>query len=443
MEPVDLLILGGVVVTMNPRMPVIAEGVVAVRGDRIAAVGPRNALGAHFSPTEIVDASDCAVIPGLINGHTHAAMTIFRGLADDLPLMEWLEGYIFPAEAHLKGEWVRWGTRLACAEMLLGGTTTFCDMYLFEEEVAEAARESGIRAVVGEVLYDFPSPNYGPLEEGLRYTEALISRWQGDALIRTAVEPHATFTCSPELLKRARSLANEYEVPLIIHVSETREELERVRQQYGDTPVRHLDRLGILDGPTVAAHAVQVDEEELAILLERGVGVVHNPESNMKLASGVAPVPRMLELGIPVGLGTDGCASNNDLDLFREMDTAAKLHKIHDMDPIVMSAQEVLEMATIGGAKALGLEDEVGTLEPGKRADIVTVDLRQPHLTPLYHVVSHLAYAARASDVRTVIVNGNVVVEEGSLRTLSLEHIFQAVGEIAGEIHAIVGLKNR
>lgn len=442
METIDLLIRGGLVVTMNPDTGVLEGGIVAIQGDQIKAVGLRDALEARFSSRRILDASGCAVIPGLINAHTHAAMTIFRGLADDLPLMEWLEGYIFPVEAHLKAEWVRWGTRLACAEMLLGGTTTFCDMYLFEEEVAQAAKEAGMRAVVGEVLYDFPSPNYGPLEEGFRYTEALISRWQGDAHVRTAVEPHATFTCSPELLKRARALANEYSVPLIMHMSETRDEVERIKEQYGTTPARHLDHLGIFDGPTVVDHVVWVDDEELAIVRDRGVGVVYNPESNMKLVSGVAPVPRMLEMGICVGLGTDGCASNNNLDLLREMDTAAKLHKVHTLDPTVMDAQTVLKMATIGGARVLGLEGEVGSLEPGKKADLVILDLHQPHLCPLYNVISHLVYAARAADVRTVIVNGKMVVENGSLKTLPVESIFEAVREIALEIRGIVQLKH-
>jgi 5-methylthioadenosine/S-adenosylhomocysteine deaminase len=400
-----------------------------------------SSLDAQYSLNRVLDASDCAVIPGLVNAHTHAAMTIFRGLADDLPMMEWLEGYIFPAEARLQAEWVRWGTRLACAEMLLGGTTTFCDMYLFEEEVAKAVREAGMRAVVGEVLYDFPSPNYGPIEDGFRYTEALISRWRGDGLVKTAVEPHATFTCSPELLKRARAIANEHEVPLIIHLSETRDEVDRVTQQYGATPVRHLDRLGIFDGATVADHVVWVEDEELAILRDREVRVVHNPESNMKLVSGIAPVPRMLELGITVGLGTDGCASNNDLDLFREMDTAAKLHKVHSLDPTVMDAHTVLEMATTGGARALGLEEDLGSIEPGKKADIVIVDLHQPHLSPLYNATSHLVYAARASDVHTVIVDGKIVVEKRVLKTLSLEGIFSAVRSIAHEIQDIVRAK--
>jgi 5-methylthioadenosine/S-adenosylhomocysteine deaminase len=438
MEQVDLLIEGGIVVTVNSKQEILEQGTIVIQGDRIQALGPREELIGRFTAQRVIDASGCAVIPGLINAHTHAAMTLFRGLADDLHLMDWLEGYIFPAEAHLSADWVRWGTLLACAEMLLGGITTFCDMYLFEDEVARAAKDAGIRAVVGEVLYDFPSPNYGEIANGFRYTEELIQRWEGDDLVTIIVEPHATFTCSPELLKRARQIADDHEVLLKIHLAETKDEIERVREQYGHTPVRHLDRLGILDGPMIAAHVVWVDEKEMEILRDRGVGIVHNPESNMKLASGVSPVPRMLGLGIPVGLGTDGCASNNDLDLFREMDTAAKLHKVFGEDPTLMDASTVFNMATRMGAEVVGLGDDVGSLEAGKKADLVIVDLHQPHLVPLFNVLSHLVYSARASDVRTVVVNGQVVVEDRVLKTLDLQRIIGKVQEIAGEIRTIV-----
>ncbi len=438
METVDLLISGDWVLTLDPNLGTLEGGAVAVSGERIKDVGERLRLESLYRPRRRIHAAGSVVLPGLINAHTHAAMTLFRGLADDLPLMDWLQDYIFPVEAHLRAEWVRWGTRLACAEMLMGGITTFCDMYLFEEEVASAAKEAGMRAVVGEVLYDFPSPNYGPLEEGFRYTEALIRKWKGDSLIQPAVEPHAPFTCSPELLQRARRVADENQVPLIIHLSETRDEVERVRDEHGTTPIRHLHRLGTLEGPTVAAHVVWADDEELELLRESGVGVVHNPESNMKLASGVSPVPRMLEMGIPVGLGTDGCASNNNLDLFGEMDTAAKLHKVHSQDPTVLDAQTVLKMATALGAKALGMEEEIGTLTPGKRADLIIVGLEAPHLLPLFHVTSHLVYSARASDVKTVLVNGRVVVEEGRILTLDLEAVLNAAEGIAREIQQIL-----
>lgn len=441
MEWIDMLISNGLLVTMNRNMEVLDRGSVAIRGDSIVGLGPAEEMERLYSARKTVDATGCAVLPGLINGHTHASMTLFRGLADDLPLMEWLQDYIFPVESHLRAEWVYWGALLASAEMLMGGTTTFCDMYLFEEEVAKASKDAGIRAVVGEVLYDFPSPNYGPPEEGLRYTEGLIQRWKGDDLVKVAVEPHATFTCSPDLLQRAREMANKYGVTLIIHVAETREEVERVKGLYGTTPIRHLERLGILDGPTIVDHAVWVEEEEMEILLERGVGVVHNPESNMKLASGVAPVPRMLRKGIKVALGTDGCASNNDLDLFREMDAAAKLHKVFSRDPTEMDAATVMRMATVMGAQVLGLGPKVGSLEPGKMADLFLLDLRKPHLTPMYNVFSHLVYAARASDVKTVLVGGRVVVEDRRLVTCSLDSILEKVGEIATEIWGLVSCR--
>ena len=438
MENIDLLIRNGLVVTMDPDGRIVENGSVAISGDGIAAIGTTEELEERFSPKQTLDAKGCAVMPGLINAHTHASMTLFRGLADDLPLMDWLQGYIFPVEAHLTPEWVRTGAQLACAEMLLSGTTTFCDMYLFEEEVAKAASEAGIRALVGEVLYDFPSPNYGPLEEGFRYTEALIERWRSDPLVSIAVEPHATFTCAPELLKKARSVADKHGVPFIIHLSETKTEVDIVRKTHGATPVRYLNDLGVLDGPTVADHVVWPSGEEMEILRSKNVGVAHNPESNMKLASGVAPVPKMIGMGIPVGLGTDGCASNNDLDLFREMDTTAKLHKVFSGDPTVMDAETVLKTATVNGARALGMENEVGSLEAGKKADVVILDLSRPHLTPLYNVMSHLVYAAKGSDVRTVVVNGKVVVEDRALKTLDLDAILSSVRGIADEVRAIV-----
>ncbi len=441
MESLDLLVENGLILTMKDSMEIIEDGAVGIRDGSIVGIGPTGELRKCYLASRVMDARGCAVMPGLINAHTHAPMTLFRGLADDLPLMEWLEHYIFPVEAHLCKEWVRWGALLACAEMLLSGTTTFCDMYLFENEVAEAAKEAGIRALVGEVLYDFPSPNYGPIEKGFSYTEELIEKWKGDPLVSIAVEPHATFTCSPELLKKARRLADLHQVVLITHVSETQQEVQRILEMYGQSPVMHLMELGILQGPTVVDHAVWVNEQEIDILREQGVGVIHNPESNMKLASGVAPVEKMLKAGLPVGLGTDGAASNNDLDMFREMDSAAKLHKVFSGNPAVLDAGTVLRMATSLGAKALGLDSLVGSLEPGKRADIILVDLDGLHLTPRYNVVSHLVYAARGSDVKSVLVDGRVVVEEGKLLCLDLKEVLNTVKEISQEIIELVGKK--
>jgi 5-methylthioadenosine/S-adenosylhomocysteine deaminase len=433
----DILLLNGLVLTLDDNSSRFDPGGVAVRSNRIEAVGPSPLIESGFDAVRTIDISGCVVLPGLINSHTHAAMTLFRGLADDLPLMDWLQKYIFPAEAHLTGDLVYWGTMLACAEMILSGTTTFCDMYLFEQKTAEAAKNAGIRALVGEVLYDFPSPSYGSVENAIPHTESLIERWRDDSLIRIAVEPHALYTCSPELLKKCNETALRNEVPLIIHLSENDAEVRQVVEKFGRRPVQHLANLGILGPGLIADHCVALDQNDSALLAENDVKVVHNPESNMKLASGIAPVPRLLDLGITVALGTDGCASNNNLDMFGEMDTCAKLHKAAALDPTVASAATVLKMATANGADALGWSGKIGRIAPGMLADLIVVDFAKPHLTPLYNPVSHLVYAAGPADVRHSIINGNLVMEDRRLLTLDLEEIFGHVREfakIAGKI---------
>jgi len=337
--------------------------------------------------------------------------------------MEWLNNYIFPAESRMDADFVFTGTLLACAEMIMSGTTTFCDMYLFEDEVAKAARLTGMRCLVGEVLYDFLSPNYGPIEKGLAYTEELIKKWQDDPLVSIAVEPHATYTCSPDLLQAANKLALEYNVPLIIHVAETKSEISEIRKKYNKRPFEHLESLGVLGPHFIADHCVHIDESEIKRMVEHGVKAVDNPESNMKLASGISPVSELIASGVTVGLGTDGCASNNNLDLFTEMDTAAKLHKIETMDPTVLDAVTVLKMATIEGAKALGLEDITGSIEVGKKADIIIVDTNKPHLTPMYNPYSHIVYAARGNDVSHSIINGQLVMEDRKLLIVDVDEI--------------------
>jgi len=323
---------------------------------------------------------------------------------------------------------------LACAEMILSGTTTFCDMYLFEHKVAEAAHDAGMRALVGEVLYDFPSPHYGPIENGLEFTESLIHRWRDDPLVRIAVEPHGLYTCSPPVLQRCFELAERCEVPLITHVSENEAEVEEILQRYGHRPVAHLEHLGMLSPRLIADHCVALDDQDLELLAQRGVQVVHNPESNMKLASGIAPVHRLLAMGVNVALGTDGCASNNDLDLFGEMDTCAKLHKAATLDPTVLPAATVLRMATRNGAKALGWEGKIGELSPGRLADLIVVDFGQPHLTPVYEPKSHLVYAARGSDVRHSIIHGRLVMEDRRLLTMDRDEVMQRVRTFARTI---------
>jgi len=431
---VNLLLTNGTLLPLSPGSALISRGALAIVDGRIVGLGPKAYVEEHFEATEILDAQGGLIMPGLVNGHNHAAMTCFRGMADDLPLMEWLSRYIFPAESKTDGEQVYWSTLLACAEMIRSGTTTFGDMYLFEGEVAQAAKEAGMRALVGEVLYDFPSPNYGPSERGFQYTEELINRWQGDPLIRIAVEPHALYTCSPALLGECRDLAERRGVPLLIHLAETKSEIEEVSKKYGKTPVNHMENLGLLSPNLIACHCVWLTEAEMDLLAHRGVKVVHNPESNMKLGSGVAPVPELLAKGVTVGLGTDGCASNNNLDLFQEMDFAAKLHKVHRLDPTVMPSHVVLEMATVGGAKVLGLEEEIGSLEVGKKADIIILDLNRPHLQPIYNIVSHLVYSATGADVRDVIIDGKLVMHNRKILTLDEERIINKIQEIKAKI---------
>jgi 5-methylthioadenosine/S-adenosylhomocysteine deaminase len=434
MQNMDIIIQNGLILTMNEKNPIVENGFLCIHGDSIAHIG--DSTPASFTAEKIINANGGIIMPGLVNCHTHAAMTLFRGLADDLPLMEWLNDYIFPVESRMDAEFVYTGTLLALAEMIMSGTTTFCDMYLFADEVAKAASTAGVRCLVGEVLYDFPSPNYGPVEKGLEYTESLIRKWQNDPLVAIAVEPHSIYTCSPELLKASNEMALNHNVPLIIHVAETLNEVAEIKEKYSKTPVEHLDFLGILGPHLIADHCVHLNEPDIRALAKHGVTVVHNPKSNMKLASGIAPVPAMLAQGVTVGLGTDGCASNNSLDLFTEMDMAAKLHKVHTMDPTVMDAPSVLRMATIHGAKVLGLEDMTGSLEVGKKADVIVVDTRKPHLTPMYNPTSHLVYAATGNDVRHSIINGNVVMEDRKLLTLDLAEIIAHAREKSVQVRS-------
>ena len=427
------LVKNGTVLTMDAADTVIDNGAVVIQEDRIAAVGTLDAVQAPL-PARVIDARGGIVMPGLVNTHTHAAMTCFRGLADDLPLKEWLNDHIFPAEARLDRPTVHDGTLLACAEMMLSGTTCFCDMYLFADAVAAAARQAGMRAVVGEVLYDFPSPHYGPIEKGLAFTEALIQQWRGDTLVRVAVEPHSPYLCSPDLLKRAQVLAARHGCPLVIHVAETHQEVEDSLQRHGRTPVGHLAALGVLDANLLACHCVVLNPDDITLLKQHNVKVAHNPESNMKLASGVAPVPALLKAGVCVGLGTDGCASNNNLDLFAEMGTAARLHKVTTLDPTVLDARTVLRMATIDGAAALGLDHLTGSIEVGKKADLIVIDCDQPHLTPMYSPFSHAVYAVKASDVVLTIIDGKVVAADGRLTTIDMDALLASLGRIAADI---------
>ena len=435
MEEVDILISGGTILTLDEKETKIEEGALAISGDIIAAIGNSKEIERLYSGGRSIDARGCLVMPGLVNGHTHAAMTCFRGLADDLELMDWLNNYIFPAEAqNVNEELAYWGSLLACAEMIRSGTTTFCDMYIFEEETAKAAKKAGMRCLLGEVLFDFPSPNSKSPAEGLDYTKRLIERWNADPLINIVVEPHSLYTCSPSLLKNAKGLANYYGIPLATHLLENQGEVEQLRDKLGKKATAFLREMGLLDDRFIAFHCVCLDDEDIRLFRDHGATIVHNPESNMKLASGVAPIPKMLDHGVPVGLGTDGCASNNNLDMMQEMDTAAKLHKVFTMDPTVMDAKTVLKMATAGGAGALGMGSEIGILQPGMKADIVIVDLNQPHLTPLYDEYSTLVFSANGSDVRDSIINGRIVMENGRLLTIDEKQAMEKVTAISERV---------
>ncbi|MDD2902134.1 MAG: amidohydrolase [Syntrophales bacterium] len=434
-ETVSLIVSGAWVLTQNPDREIFSPGAVALKGEEIVAVGPPGDLHKRYAAGKVLDYPQGLIIPGLINAHTHAAMSLFRGLADDLPLEDWLNLHIFPAERHLNGDYVYWGTKLAVAEMLLSGTTTFCDMYLWSAQVARVAAETGIRALVGEVLYDFPSPNYGPPAAGLLYSEELCRTWQDHPRVKVAIQPHAVYTCSPELLQQCGDLAERLDARLIIHLSETNQEVADCEAKYGVTPVGHLHRLGLVTPRLLADHAVVLTGADMDLLAAGGAGVAHCPESNMKLASGIAPVVDLLARGVPVGLGTDGCASNNNLDLLQEMDTAAKLQKVHRLDPTALPATRTLDLATRCGARVLGLERQVGAILPGLKGDLVVIDLDKPHLTPMYDPYSHLVYAANAGDVQTVLVHGQIVVQDRRLLTFDLEETLARARELARTLH--------
>jgi 5-methylthioadenosine/S-adenosylhomocysteine deaminase len=424
-ESADWIWTARYVVTMDPQRRVIEDGAIAIGGERILAAGPRSEIEQRYQARQRLDRPDAILAPGLIDTHTHAAMSLFRGIADDLRLQEWLEHYIFPAEArNVTPEFVRWGTRLGCLEMLLSGTTTYTDMYYFEDVVAEATKEAGMRGVLGETIIGFPSPDAKTPNDALAFTDRFLTRFHDDPLIVPAVAPHAIYTNSDETLKACRALANRHGAPLVIHLSETKHENDECLARRKLTPTQALDAMGVFNGRTVAAHAVWVDEADLAILKSRGVGIAHCPSSNMKLASGVAPVTRMLALDMPVGLGPDGPAgSNNDFNMFEEMDLAAKLQKVITGDPRNLPAEAAVEMATIRGARALGMEKEIGSLESGKRADLISIRLDRPNAVPMYNVYSQMVYALKGSDVEDVMVNGKLLVKDAQPLTLNAAQI--------------------
>ena len=441
-EKADMIVTGGTIVTMDKSGTILNDGMIAVRGDTIVALGPRKDIEARYAGARTIDAQDSLVLPGFINGHTHVPMTLFRGIHDDVTLSDWLYKYIFPAEAkNVNEEFVRWGTRLAAAEQIRGGVTTFADMYYFEDAVAEETKAAGMRGVLGETFIDFPAPDNKNEAEALSYTERFLKRWQGDPLIHAAAAPHSIYTCSQKTLQDSAALARRYHAPILIHTAEMKKEWDDSQKQNGMSPVQYLDKIGVLGPDVVSAHCIFVDEADRKTLAGRGVGCVHNPSSNMMIASGVSPVPEMRAEGVAVGLGTDGPAgSNNDLDLMEEMDLAAKLAKITKMNPLALNAKAVVEMATIGGATALHMEKEIGSLETGKKADIILISLDEPNAVPLYDIYAQLAYSLKGSDVQTVIIGGRVVMEGRKLLTVNEAEVLAKAREYQKTIAASLGL---
>jgi 5-methylthioadenosine/S-adenosylhomocysteine deaminase len=438
-RPASLVVVGGTVITENSTRQVLSPGAVAIDGPTILDVGTPESIASRYNAAATIDARDQVVLPGLINTHTHAAMVMFRGLADDLALMDWLQKYIFPAEAKaVSPEFVRIGTRLANLEMIESGTTTYADMYYFEEEVAKVTREAGLRGVLGQTVIQFPVADAKTPADALARAEAFIKTFKGDSLIVPAVAPHAMYTLDRATLVAAAELGRRYEVPVLIHLAETEEEVKTARTEHQATPTGYLEAIGFWGPRTLAAHGVWVTDEDVQILKRRNVGVSHNPESNMKLASGIAPVGKYLAADVALGLGTDGAASNNDLDMFEAMRQAALLAKIGSRDPTAVPAQSALDMATIGGARALAMDRTLGSLEPGKRADLITVSMSSARQTPMYDAVSHLVYVTRGDDVRTTIVNGKVLMQNRQVRTLNRTEVLAQAKALAQKVRDAV-----
>jgi 5-methylthioadenosine/S-adenosylhomocysteine deaminase len=435
----SIIVTGGTVVTMDAQRRVLSPGAVAIDGTTIAAVDTPQAIAAAFSAADVIRADGTVVMPGLINTHGHAPMVMYRGLADDLKLMDWLQKYIFPAEGKtVSAAMVRTGTRLAALEMLQSGTTLHTDMYYFEEEVAKATKESGLRGVLGQTIIGFPVADAKTPAEGLARAERFMATFKGDPLIVATVAAHSMYTLDADSLKATRDLAARFGVPLLTHLAETRDEVNESLEKHRRSPAAYLEAIGFWDTPALAAHGVHLSDADIAILARHRVALSHNPESNMKLASGAAPLTKSLEAGLTVGLGTDGAASNNDLDMFEAMRQAAFLHKLSEDDPTAASAQTVLEMATLGGAAAVGMADRLGSLEPGKLADLIVVSMASARQTPMYNPMSHLVYVTRGDDVRTTIVNGRVIMRDRRVVTLDAAAVLADARKLAEQVRAAV-----
>jgi 5-methylthioadenosine/S-adenosylhomocysteine deaminase len=442
---IDLIIAGDYVVTMDDADTVIAAGAVAVDDGLIIAIGTADEIYARYTADGNLDGSNRIVVPGLINGHSHAAMTLLRGVADDLDLMDWLQNYIFPAEVEfVDDEFVRIGTELACWEMIRGGTTTFVDMYYYPDMIAQVVEQCGLRAYISATVIDQRSPDAESAADSLVKGQSFVDAWQGrNNRITPIWGPHASYTLNAEQLADTRAAANAADIPISIHLSESPFEVEYSKQTYGTTSIELMESIGFFDGPTIGAHVVWPTENEIRILAERQVGVIHNPTSNMKISSGISPVVEMLEAGVRVGLGTDGAASNNDLDMWEEMRLAAFLQKVDTMDPKALSASTVLRMATSGGAEAIGLDDSVGSLEIGKRADLIQVSFDDVHFVPTYDVISHLVYVADEQDVASVTVDGRLLMRDGEMLTIDTDRVRREANALATRIQAALAERNQ
>jgi 5-methylthioadenosine/S-adenosylhomocysteine deaminase len=441
---IDLIVNGDYVVTMDESLTVIENGAVAVDDSLIVAVGPADEINAAYEARESLDGSRRVVLPGLVNGHSHAAMTLLRGVADDLALMDWLTNYIFPAEVEfVDAEFVRIGTELACWEMIRGGTTTFVDMYYYPDAIADVVERCGMRALISATVIDQRSPDAESAADSIDKGVGFIERWQDrNSRITPIFGPHANYTLNAEQLRETREAAQEYGVPISIHLSESPYEVQYSKDTYGSTSIVMLEGIGFFEGPTIAAHVVWPTDEEIPILRDRKVGVIHNPTSNMKIASGVSPVTKMLAAGVRVGLGTDGAASNNDLDMWEEMRLATLLQKVDRMDPEALPAATVLRMATLGGATAIGLGDSIGSLEAGKRADLIQVEFDDVHHVPTFDVLSHLVYVTDEQDVSTVVVDGAVLMRDGKFLTLDTGRVASEANALAARIQSALAARN-
>lgn len=443
-ETVDLLLTGGAVVTMDAAWTIVPDGAVAVTGRQIVAVGPAAELAARFSARETVDCAGCAIIPGLINGHAHVPMSLLRGMVADQQLDVWLFGYMFPVESQfVDAEFCYVGTLLSCAEMLRGGTTTFVDMYYFEEEVARAADQAGMRAICGQTVMRLPTPDAASFDEGLERSRRFIEQWRDHERIVPTVAPHAPYTCTDRIYQEAAALCRRFGVPLVTHLSETAREVEESIREREVTPIRYAKRVGAFDVPCIAAHCTHATEDDIRLLREAKAGAVPCPTSNLKLASGIAPYRRLIEAGVRTGLGTDGPASNDDQDMFTEIQLAALLPKGVSGDPTAVPAREALALATCWGAKAVHLDQLVGVIEPGKRADLAVIELGRLHSAPRYTyspeaIYSHLVYGARSADVRDVFVDGRALVRDRALLSLDEAEIIRRSQAIAERINAFL-----